>query len=87
MKNTDTVLQGFVALAAACRLHTELLNDDGFSGYDGTLHQFDLLYDELFVIARDEVSLEVDPIEQVVETWYEYQMEIVGGLRDCWWFH
>jgi hypothetical protein len=75
-----------VALTAACRLHSELLNDDGFFGYDGTKHQFDLLFQELFVIARDEVSLEIDPIDQVVETWYEYQMEIVAGERDCCWW-
>ena len=76
-----------VALTAACRLHSRLLKDDVFAGYDGTKHQFDLLFRELLAIARDEVSLEVEPLDQVVETWYDYQVEIVEGVRDCCWFH
>ena len=76
-----------VALTAACLLHSRLLKDDAFDGYDGTKHQFDLLFRELLVIARDEVSLEIDPINQVTETWYDYQVEIVEGVRDCCWFY
>ena len=30
-----------LALTAACQLHSQLLNDDGFDGYDGTKHQCD----------------------------------------------
>lgn len=87
MKNTDTVSPEAVALTAACQLHTELLNNECFLGYDGTKEQFDLLFQELFVIARDEVSLEVDPLDQVTETWYEYQTEIAVAQRDHDWFH
>lgn len=75
-----------VALTAACQLHTELLQDEGFAGYEGTKEQFDNLYLELFIIARDEVSLEVEPVEMVVETYYDYQTEISAGERDFDWY-
>ena len=87
MKNTDTVSPEAVALTAACQLHKDLLNSDGFEGYDGTKEQFDRLFQELFVIARDEVSLEIDPISQVTETFWDYQTEISFGQRDSDWFH
>lgn len=86
MKFTDTSSPEAVALLAACQLHPELLTDDAFAGYDGTKDQFDRLYRELFVIARDEVSLEVEPVEQVVETFYQYQTEISVGERDADWY-
>lgn len=86
MKVIDTVSPEAVALTAACQLHSELLSDEGFAGYDGTKFQFDMLYRELFMIARDEVSLEVEPVEQVVETFYQYQAEISAGERDADWY-
>jgi len=86
MKNTDTVSPEAVALTAACKLHKEILGDECFLGYDGTKEQFDLLFKELFVIARDEVSLEIEPVTQVVETWYDFQTEMSAGQRDCDWF-
>lgn len=86
MKALDTVSPEAVALTAACQLHTELLQDEGFAGYNGTKELFDDLYRELFVIARDEVSLEVDPVNQVVETFYAYQAEISSGDRDFDWY-
>ena len=75
-----------VALNAAVALHPLLPNMDGFDGYTGTKQQFDRLYEELFVIARDEVSLEVDPIGQVTDTWFDYQVEISAGDRAFDWF-
>jgi hypothetical protein len=86
MKVTDTYSPEAVALTATCQLHDELLADDGFAGYDGTKGAFDRLYSELFVIARDEVSLEVDPVDQVVETFYQYQLEIGEGQREIDWY-
>lgn len=86
MKALDTVSPEAVALTATCQLHPELLADEGFAGYDGTKDAFDRLYQELFVIARDEVSLEVDPVNQVIETFYDYQLEIVNGQRDVEWY-
>lgn len=85
-KMIDTVSPEAVALTAACQMHGKLLNDDAFMGYDGTRDSFDLLYRELFVIARDEVSLEIDPISQVIETFYEYQTEVSEGVREVDWY-
>ena len=75
-----------VALNAAIALHPQLLESDDFCGYDGTKQQFDRLYQELFIIARDEVSLEVDPIWQVTNTFFDYQVEISAGDRAFDWF-
>jgi len=86
MKITDTYSPEAVALSAACILHPALLLDENFAGYDGTKAQFDDLYRQLFVIARDEVSLEVDPIAMVIETFYDYQTEITQGVRDADWY-
>lgn len=86
MKITDTQSPEAVALSAACILHSQLLQDENFAGYDGTKSQFDGLYRQLFVIARDEVSLEIDPIGMVVETFYDYQTEIAQGVRDWDWY-
>ena len=87
IKLPDTVSPEAVALTATCRLHPQLLNDECFLGYDGTKEQFDRLFQELFIIARDEVSLEVEPVVQVIETFYDYQLEITEGARDYDWFH
>lgn len=86
MKFTDSMSPEAVALSAACQLHPELLADDGFAGYDGTKAQFDSLYQELFVIARDEVSLEIEPVDQVISTFFDYQLEIVDGQREVDWY-
>jgi hypothetical protein len=86
MKITDTCSPEAVALTAACQMHGKLLNDDLFMGYSGDKESFDMLYQELFIIARDEVSLEVEPVAQVTETWYDYQYEIMGGDREPCWF-
>jgi hypothetical protein len=86
MKVTDTCSPEAVALTATCHLHAELLADDSFAGYYGSKDAFDQLYSELFVIARDEVSLEVDPVDQVVETFYQYQLEIGEGQRQVDWY-
>ena len=74
------------ALTAACQLHKRLLNDDLFMGYDGEKESFDQLFDELVVIARSEVSLEVEPVDQIIDTWYQYQYEIMEGDREPCWF-
>ena len=84
MKN-NTSLQN-LALSASFRLHSEILGDESFCGYEGTKEQFDDLYNELYIIARDEVSLEVDPIDQIIETWYDYQNEICEGAREPQWY-
>jgi len=76
-----------LALDATFKIHSELLRaNDAFDNYDGTKEQFDRLYREVFIIARDEVALEVEPIEGITETFYQYQLEIAQGYRDCCWF-
>jgi hypothetical protein len=75
-----------VALTAATVLHSLLPNMDGYDGYDGTKECFDRLYQELYIIARDEVSLEIDPVDQVTETFFDYQVEISAGDRSFDWF-
>ena len=84
MKN-DTSLQN-LALSASFRLHSEILGDENFLGYEGTKEQFDDLYDELYVIARDEVSLEVDPVDQIIDVWFTYQNEVCVGDRLPHWY-
>ena len=86
MNLTETTNVGAVALSAAIRLHTELLQSEGFPGYEGTKAQFDALYKELFVIALGEVSLEIEPLDQVIETFYQYQSEIAEGERSVDWY-
>lgn len=86
MKFIDNASPEAVALTATCQLHVELLHDEGFAGYNGTKAEFDSLYRELFVIARDEVSLEVEPVEKVIETFFDYQLEVVNGDREMDWF-
>lgn len=86
MKAIDTTSPEAIALNAAVRLHPELLRNGDFPEYNGTKTAFDNLYRELFVIARDEVSLEADPVSMVVQTWYDYQQEIQFGARRADWF-
>ena len=74
------------ALKACLVLHTELQKSDAFFGYEGTKEDFDYLFQEVYVIARDEVSLEVEPVEQIVDTFYQYQLEIVAGDRQVDWY-
>lgn len=86
MKFTDTMSPEAVALTAACQMHGEILGDESMAGYDGTKAAFDSLYKELFVIARDEVSLEIDAVDQVISTFFDYQLEIVEGQREVDWY-
>ena len=86
MKIIDTCSPEAIALKATCLLHIELLDDQGFTGYYGSKDAFDQLYSELLVIARDKVSLEVELVDQVVETFYQYQLEISEGQREVNWY-
>jgi hypothetical protein len=84
MKN-DTSLQN-LALSASFRLHSAILGDEFFLGYEGTKEQFDDLYEELYVIARDEISLGVYPVDQIIDVWFTYQNEICVGDREPQWY-
>lgn len=73
------------ALEACFALHKQLLTDDAAWGYDGTKDDFDRLFAEVYIIARDEVPDEAD-IEQVIETFWDYQMEQMNGVREIGWY-
>ena len=75
-----------VVLTTACRLHGELLADEGFAGYDGSKDQFDRLYAELLVIARNEIHPDLLDEENLVETFYSFQAAIAAGDADADWF-
>ena len=75
-----------VVLTTACRLHSELLADEGFAGYDGSKAQFDRLYAELLVIARDEIHPALLDEENLEETFYSFQAAIAAGDADPDWF-
>jgi hypothetical protein len=73
------------ALEASFVLHKQLLTDANYAGYDGTKDDFDRLYDEVFVICRDELPDEAD-IDYVVETFHDYQLEQMEGHREIGWY-
>ena len=73
------------ALEATIALHKELLPEEAFNGYEGTKEDFDLLYREIYEIVRNELPDEAD-IEQVVDCFFDYQLEIQNGDREVCWF-
>ena len=73
------------ALEACFVLHKQLLDDCCYAGYGGTKDDFDTLYAEVYAIARDEVLDEAD-IDQICETFHEYQLEQMQGHREIGWY-
>jgi hypothetical protein len=73
------------ALEACFVLHKQLLTDCCYAGYDGTKDDFDTLYAEVYIICRDELPDEAD-IDQVVETFHDYQLEQMNGDREIGWY-
>jgi hypothetical protein len=73
------------ALEATIVLHGQMLTDCNYAGYDGTKDDFDNLYAEVYIICRDELPDEAD-IEQVVETFHDYQLEQMEGHREIGWY-
>jgi hypothetical protein len=82
MKNTELQQK---ALSASFVLHEQMLTDCNYNGYDGDKDDFDNLYQEVFVIVRDELPDNAD-LEQIVECFHEYQLEIMNGQRDVTWY-
>jgi hypothetical protein len=82
MKKTDLSRK---ALAASFQLHKELLNDCCYAGYDGDKEAFDNLYNEVYVICRDELPDDAD-VEYVCETFHDYQFEQMNGDREIGWW-
>ena len=83
MKNEMTFQQK--ALAASFLLHDQLLDDCNYAGYEGTKEDFDRLYDEVFVICCDELPDNAD-IDYVLETFHDYQLEQMDGVREVGWY-
>ena len=79
---TANLTEQQLAITAAAQLHGKMLTDDAFMGYDGTIEQFEDLVQQCYYIAREEVSLEVEPVEQIVDAFYQFNYEIMAGERD-----
>jgi hypothetical protein len=82
MKKTDLSRK---ALAASFQLHKELLNDCCYAGYDGDKEAFDNLYNEVYVICRDELPDDAT-VKYVCETFHDYQFEQMNGDREIGWW-
>jgi hypothetical protein len=77
-----------VAIAAAFQLHGEMLHDDGFFGYAGSIEDFQSLTEECLYIVENELSplQRMDAVANTVEWFYAIQAEISNGERDaCYW--
>jgi hypothetical protein len=61
-----------VALEATLALHKQLLEDDGFCGYYGTLNQIGGLLDEVQSLAVDALALYIGDItvDSLIDQWY-----------------
>ena len=82
MMKTDLLSK---ALEATIELHKSMLTDCCYAGYDGTKDDFDNLYAEVYIICRDELPDEAD-IDYVVETFHDYQLEQMEGVREIGWY-
>jgi hypothetical protein len=73
------------ALAASFQLHGELLHEACYAGYDGMKQDFDNLYAEVLVICRDEMPDDA-VVEYVCQTFHDYQLELMDGVREIGWY-
>ena len=73
------------ALRASFQLHNDLLNNAAYAGYDGDKKAFDRLFDEVFVITRDELPDDAN-VEQIIETFHDYALEQMDGVRETDWY-
>ena len=86
MKNETASMNPYAkALEATIELHKSLLTDCCYEGYDGDKDAFDNLYNQVEVIVRCELPDDAD-IEQVVDTFHQYQLETMNGEREIGWF-
>jgi hypothetical protein len=73
MKNTERPTDiNTLALEATLALHKQLLEDDGFCGYDGTLNQIGDLLDQVQSLAVDALALDKGDItvDYLIDQWY-----------------
>jgi hypothetical protein len=73
------------ALAASFQLHSELLTECCYAGYDGDKEAFDRLYAEVFILCRDELPDDAS-VAYVCETFHDYQLEQMNGHREIGWY-
>lgn len=85
MMNETTMTFSQKALEACFVLHKQMLTDCCYAGYEGNKENFDNLYREVFIICRDELPDEAD-IDQVIETFHDYQLEQMNGDREIGWY-
>jgi hypothetical protein len=69
-----------LALKAAFQLNKELLSEESFAGYEGSLEDFELLCAECLYIIENEMRV-VGVTQWVVDKFYENQIEISEGNR------
>lgn len=83
---TETTDQ--IALKAAFQLHGEILRDDGFAGYDGSLDAFHCLAEECLYIVENELSVEqeMNAVANTVEWFYAIHAEISEGEREPFYY-
>ena len=73
MKNTGRpTAMNTLVLEATLALHKQLLGDDGFCGYEGTLNQIGDLLDEVQSLAVDALALYIGDItvDSLIDQWY-----------------
>jgi hypothetical protein len=74
-----------LALKAAFALNEDLLTSDAAWGYSGSKEDFDRIYAECFVIARDEIGSEKS-MDEVLDAFWDIQLEIMNGHREVGWY-
>lgn len=74
------------AMAATIQLHSEMLNDDAFAGYEGDIDGFNQLYKQVHSLARYEL-FDGATVDQIVETFYCYLNDVANGDRHMDYFN
>lgn len=73
------------ALVASFQLHSEMLHEAAYAGYAGDKNAFDSLYAEVLVVCCDELPDDAT-VEYVCETFHDYQLEQMDGVREIGWY-
>jgi hypothetical protein len=82
MKNVQLLEK---TLSATIRVHQQYLDCPYCVGYDADKTAFDNLYNEVYAIVHEELPDDAD-LEQIVNLFDQYQLEITNGERDVDWF-
>jgi hypothetical protein len=82
MKNVQLLQK---TLSATILVHQQYLDCPYWCGYDADKEAFDNLYREVYAIVHEELPDDAD-LEQIVNLFNLYQLEITDGERDVCWF-